>query len=42
MSEAGGDAVLACPEAQLSDRARGVVLVANDEAKRPSGSQPRH
>ena len=34
--------MLARPEAQLSGRARAVVLVANDEAKRPSGSQPRH
>ena len=34
--------MLARPEAQLSGRARAVVLVANDEAKRPSGSPPRH
>ena len=34
--------MLARPETQLSGRARAVVLVANDEAKRPSGSQPRH
>ena len=38
LSEAGEGTVLARPEAQL----RTVVLVANDEAKRPSGSQPRH
>ena len=42
LSEAGEGTVLARPEAQLSGRARAVVLVANDEAKRPSGSQPRH
>ena len=42
LSEAGEGTVLARPEAQLSGRARAVVLVANDEAKRPSGSPPRH
>ena len=42
LSEAGEGTVLARPEAQLSGRARAVVLVADDEAKRPSGSQPRH
>ena len=42
LSEAGEGTVLARPEAQLPGRARAVVLVANDEAKRPSGSQPRH
>ena len=40
--EAGEGTVLARPEAQLPGRARAVLLVANDEAKRPSGSQPRH
>ena len=34
--------MLARPEAQLSGRARGVVLVANDAAKRRSGRPPRH
>ena len=42
LSEAGEGTVLARPEAQLSGRARAVVPVANDEAKRPSGSPPRH
>ena len=42
VSEAGGGTVLACPEAQLSGRARGVVLVANDSAKRRLGCSPRH
>ena len=42
LSEAGEGTVLARPETQLSGRARAVVLVANDEAKRPSGSPPRH
>ena len=42
LGEAGEGTVLARPEAQLSGRARAVVLVANDEAKRPSGSPPRH
>ena len=37
-----GSTVLARPEAQLSGRARGVVLVANDEAERPSGSPSQH
>ena len=41
-SEPGGGTVLARPETQLSGRARGVVLVANDEAKRRSRSLPRH
>ena len=40
--EASGGTVLARPEAQLSGRARGVVLVANDAAKRRSGCLPRH
>ena len=38
LSEAGEDTVLARPGARLSGRARGVVLVAGDEAKRQSGS----
>ena len=42
LSEAGEGTVLARPETQLSGRARAVVLVANGEAKRPSGSPPRH
>ena len=42
LSEAGGDTVLVRPEAQLSGRARGVVLIANDAAKRRSGCPPRH
>ena len=42
LCEAGEGTVLALPEAQLSGRARAVVLVANDETKRPPGSQPRH
>ena len=37
-----GSTVLARPEAKLSGRARGVVLVASDEAKRPSGSPLQH
>ena len=40
LSEAGGSTVLVRSEEQLSGRARGVVLVANDESKRRSGSPP--
>ena len=42
LSEAGEDTVLARPGARLSGRARGVVLVAGDEAKRQSGSPVLH
>ena len=39
---AGGGTVLARPGAQLSGRARGVVLTASDAAKRRSGCPPWH
>ena len=42
LSEAGEGTVLARPDARLSGRARGVVLVAGDEAKRQSGSPVLH
>ena len=42
LSEASEGTVLARPEARLSGRARGVVLVADNEAKRQSGSPVRH
>ena len=42
VSEAGGWTVLARPGAPLSGRARGVVMAANDAAKRRSGCPPRY